>query len=121
MGTREMLTDERGRYSLSTGDPATLLVASKTGMTEVEREVAVASGTGTVPVDARLTVLGKAGAVGVDGATLTGPGVTVDVPAGAPGSSSAVHLTPLTAHGLPAPLTLGHAPVFALELRPDAR
>ncbi|HEY2945480.1 MAG TPA: Ig-like domain-containing protein, partial [Vicinamibacteria bacterium] len=110
-------TDERGRYSIPTGDVSASVRVEKEGMTAVEREVTVASGTGTVPLDARLTPLADAVSIASDGGTLTAGPLTVTIPAGAAGS---YRLTALSAQGLPGLLPLGFSPLAAFDLRSDA-
>jgi hypothetical protein len=57
LGSRTVLTDPRGQYSLPTGDADVVIEIEKAGMTVVERRTSVLSDVGTVPVDARLTKL----------------------------------------------------------------
>jgi hypothetical protein len=122
---RNTTTDTRGRYALPANDQNLVLVieepsGSQTPMTSVERTVAIQSAVGTIPVDARLTPLGPDVAIGVSGGTLTAGDVTVTVPGGALGATTAVRLTELGPQGLPNLLPLGWAPAGAFDLRVDS-
>jgi len=115
------VTDARGRYSLPVQSASALVVAEAADHTSVERELPVALGTGAVPVDARLTALATAVPVAPGGgsleAALPGSRLAVTIPDGALASASDVHLTPLSAQGLPGLLPLGWSPLVAFDLR----
>ena len=103
-------TDERGRYSLPTGEATAVLRLEKAGMTAVDRDVVVESGVGTVPVDARLTPLAEESTL-TDAGTLSAGVLSLQAPAGT------YQLTALSPQGLPALLPLGWSPLLAFDLR----
>jgi hypothetical protein len=120
--SRVALTDARGRYSLPATESHLVLTIDKEGaspapLMPVEREVKIESGVGTVPVDARLTPLAEPSAVGPAGGSVEAGAVKVTAEAGAVAQSTAFHLTPLSAQGLPGLLPLGWSPVVAFDLR----
>jgi hypothetical protein len=127
----EVLTDEKGTYSLGVTPGPTLLQIEKEEMTDAERSVLVATGTGVVAVDARLVPLGAVTTIGSSGGTLNAEfqrrlrpeagspstlaktTLTIEVPPGAVSGATALTLTPISAQGLPALLPLGVSPVVA--------
>jgi hypothetical protein len=113
---RSTTTDARGRYALPANESALVLIVEKAGHTTVERTVAIESGVGTVPVDARLTPRATATNIGTNGGTLTVPGITVTIPAGAAASTTGIYLTRLSAQGLPNLLPLGWSPAAAFDV-----
>ena len=118
-------TEGRGRYTLA-GEVAAgrwVFVLERSGYTRVVRRLALEPATAAVPFDSRLTPRAEAagtirpiagGRVAASGAF---PALEAD-PAALPGIDPlTVHLTPLTAQGLPDFLPLGWTPASAVEVR----
>jgi len=121
--TGEVLTDGRGRYTITDEVAAGryVLVLERDGYTRVVRRLALEPAVGAVPFDARLTpVAAPAGTLDpTQGGVVESGAMRLEVSAAAvPGSVPlAVRLTAVGEQGLPDFLPLGWTPTDAAEVR----
>ncbi len=116
-----ILTDDRGRFSVSLPEGAAVIESSQDGFTHAYRTFNVLPNEVNFPLDGRLTPLADTMQINpLAGTTIgtTEDDIQLEVPSGAFADAVSLSLTQLSGQGLPSPLPLGWSPVLAVNIGP---